>query len=90
MQGGWAGAELLPPPARPWGAKGFLPWASGAAGEGGMQRGDGAYRPPTPGGVSRPGVRGQDSPPGAVLDRPLGPGSSGQAKIPLSIVKSKK
>lgn len=46
MQGGWAGAEHLPPPARRWGAKGFLPWASGAAGEGGMRRGNGVY--PTP------------------------------------------
>lgn len=45
-QGGWAAAEHLPPPARRWGAKGFLPWASGAAGEGGMQRGNGVY--PTP------------------------------------------
>lgn len=69
MQGGWAGAEQASPaPSQALGAKGFLPWASGAAGGGGgggMQRGIGAYPPPMPRGASRPSVGGQDSPQGS-------------------------
>lgn len=93
MQGGWAGAEQASPaPSQALGAKGFLPWASGAAGGGGGVVGCreelGPTRPPCLGALPAL-VSGDRTLPRAVLDLPPGPSSSGQAKIMLSVVSPK-
>lgn len=68
MQGGWAGAEHLPPPARRWGGGGLrvsCPGPQGLPERVGCREVMGVDPPPTPGDASRSGVgaptRGGDS-----------------------------